>query len=821
MLNGTVSYGSDASTGIIIRIDNAIDLHNRTTLDVGSGTARQNGAIGETGGSFGFTKTGAGTLTLFGANTYTGGTTVAAGILRIGTGGALGSGVMAFTGDGAFGVDSTRALTNNISIGNGVSGTLGAASGQTLTLNGASLVVGTGSTIRFGSSADRGTVVLAQAAVTVAAGGTFEVVRGILQAGSPGLLSSFTSHAAATKVGTGATLDLNGFATVVNNLSGNGTVATGGGALSLSGTGNFSGVINGAGTLSFSGATVLTGTSTYTGASTLGGGTLSVDGSIASSNLTVNSGGTLGGNGTVGNTAINAGAALAPGNSIGLLTVQGNLAFASASSYMVEVSPANADRVNVTGLATLGGAAIKPSFAAGAYVGKQYTILHADGGVSGTFGTEIDTNLPANFHTALSYDANNAYLNLILTFGIPGGLNVSQQNVGDALTNFFNSTGGIPAAFASLSAANLTQVSGQSATGAQQATFGAMNLFMGLISDPFIEGRGETAAGAAAFASEHDGANAYAASTRPRSGSERDAYAAMHRKAPLVETLAQRWSVWAAGFGGSQTTDGNAALGSNSATSRVFGTAAGADYRFSPRTIGGFALAGGGTTFSVANGGWGRSDLFQAGAFIRHTAGSAYLSGALAYGWQDITADRTLTVDGIDRLRAEFKANAVSGRAEGGYRFIAPVAGGVLGVTPYAAAQVTSFGLPAYAESVISGAGTFALAYGSRSVTDTRSELGLRTDKSYAMPNALLTLRSRVAWSHDYNPDRSIAATFQTLPGASFVVNGASQAPDAALTTGSAELKWMNGWSATATFEGEFSHVTRSYAGKGAVRYAW
>ena len=75
--------------------------------------------------------------------------------------------------------------------------------------------------------------------------------------------------------------------------------------------------------------------------------------------------------------------------------------------------------------------------------------------------------------------------------------------------------------------------------------------------------------------------------------------------------------------------------------------------------------------------------------------------------------------------------------------------------------------------------------------------------------------------THDYDPDRNIAATFQTLPGASFVVNGAAQAPDSALTTASAEMKWSNGWTAAATFEGEFSNVTQSYAGKGVVRYAW
>jgi uncharacterized protein with beta-barrel porin domain len=85
--------------------------------------------------------------------------------------------------------------------------------------------------------------------------------------------------------------------------------------------------------------------------------------------------------------------------------------------------------------------------------------------------------------------------------------------------------------------------------------------------------------------------------------------------------------------------------------------------------------------------------------------------------------------------------------------------------------------------------------------------------------------RGDLAWTaglaHDYNSDRNIGATFQALPGASFVVNGAMQARDSALTTASAEVKWRNGWSAAATFEGEFSDVTRSYAGKAVVRYSW
>jgi uncharacterized protein with beta-barrel porin domain len=569
---------------------------------------------------------------------------------------------------------------------------------------------------------------------------------------------------------------------------------------------------------------------------TLGGtvdiGTANLPPLTNNATLTVTTGGTLFGTGTVGASNgifINSGGVVQGGvpGGFGTLNLIGNLTFNSGGILSTTIAPSGASLVNVTGTATLGGATVKAIYANGSYISKQYTILTA-GSVSGMFSSLVNTNLPSNFTPTLSYDLTHAYLDLTLNFTPPtspnfgGGLNGNQQNVGNALTNFFNTTGSIPAVFGTLTPAGLTQASGESATGSQQTTFQAMTQFLGTLLDPFIGGRGEgpaAGAGATPFAEEFDSVSGYAADARKRSKRERDAYA-MFTKAPLAKTYDPRWSVWAAGFGGSQTTDGNATLGSNTATSRLGAVAVGADYRFSPDTIAGFALAGGGTNFSVANGGTGRSDLFQAGAFIRHTAGPAYISAALAYGWQDITTDRTVTIAGLDRLHAEFNANAYSGRVEGGYRFVTPWIGGI-GITPYAAGQFTTFDLPAYAESVLAGSNNFALAYGSKSVTDTRSELGIRTDKSFAMQSAILTLRGRAAWAHDYNPDRNIAATFQTLPGASFVVGGAAQAHESALTTASAELKWQNGWSAAATFEGEFSNVTRSYAGKGVVRYTW
>ena len=523
----------------------------------------------------------------------------------------------------------------------------------------------------------------------------------------------------------------------------------------------------------------------------------------------------LGGTGTVGSFTMTSGGTFAPGNGTPgtSMTVSGNLAFQSGAIYLVQVNPATSSFANVTGTATLGGATVNAVFANGNFISKQYTILTATGGVSGTFNPAVVSNNP-NLSGTLSYSANDVFLNEKLVFAVPGGLNQNQQAVGNALTNFFNTTGGIPVTFGALTSAGLTQASGELATGSQQTTFDAMGLFMGLMTDPFMNrGAGANATpGAAGYAQEGDGASAYAGSQRT------DAFA-MFTKAPPAP-FEQHWSVWSGGFGGSQSTEGNATTGSNNTTSNVYGTAVGADYLFSPNTIAGFALAGGGTNFSVNGSGSGHSDLFQAGAYIRHTEGAAYVAAALAYGWQDITTNRTVSIAGSDMLRAEFNANAYSGRVEGGYRFVAPWTGGV-GITPYAAAQFTTFDLPSYAESALSGSSAFALAYGAKDVTDTRSELGIRTDKSFLVPDGILTLRTRFAWAHDYDPDRSIAATFQSLPGASFVVNGAAQASDSALTTASIEMKWKNGWSAAATFEGEFSDVTSSYAGKGVVRYQW
>ena len=144
-----------------------------------------------------------------------------------------------------------------------------------------------------------------------------------------------------------------------------------------------------------------------------------------------------------------------------------------------------------------------------------------------------------------------------------------------------------------------------------------------------------------------------------------------------------------------------------------------------------------------------------------------------------------------------------------------------IGVTPYAAGQFTTFKLPAYAETVVSGSNTFALAYGARDVTDTRSELGLRADKSLAMANGILTLRGRAAWAHDFNPDRVVGATFQALPGASFVVNGARAAARLRAHHRLRRNEMAQRLVGRGKLRGRVLRRDALIAGKGTVRYAW
>jgi YVTN family beta-propeller protein/autotransporter-associated beta strand protein len=572
------------------------------------------------------------------------------------------------------------------------------------------------------------------------------------------------------------------------------------------------------------GTLILSGSGTYAGPTAINAGTLEVDGSIANtSSVTVNSGATLSGTGTVDpvTTTIMSGGTLAPGsaaNPTGTLTIAGNLAFQSGALYVVQVTPSAAASTIVTGAATLTGAAVNAQFASGTYLTKQFTILTAAGGLAGTtFAGLTNVNLPAGFTDSLSYSGNSVFLNLTATLGAigTGGLNQNQQNVANGLNNFFNSGGALPPAFVNVFGLTggalgnaLTQLDGEAATGGERAVFQLTNQFLTLMLDPFVNGRGNVGGA---------GGPALGFAPEQRDNLPPDialAYASILTKAP-PPSFEQRWTAWGSAYGGANNAKGDPAIGSNNTTASTFGFAGGMDYHLTPYTVVGFALAGAGTNWGLANAlGGGRSDALQAGAYGISWLGPAYIAGALSFSNHWFTTNRSALGDA---LTANFVGQGYGARLESGYRYAVLPA---FAVTPYGAAQFQDFHTPAYSETETTGGG-LGLAFASMNATDVRSELGARFDDPTVVYGKPLILFGRLAWAHDFVSNPLLSAAFQALPGGTFTVNGAPIPRDSALTTAGAQLFLTPQWTLLAKFEGEFARSSQTYAGTGTVRYAW
>ena len=784
-------------------------------VTLGAGTLTTGGDNSDTtfsgpiSGSGGLTKEGSGIFTLSGTNSYTGATNLNSGTLQAGAASTF-----------AAGSAHTVALGATLDLNN-FDQTIGSLAGAGIvTLGSATLTTGGDNTsTTFSGSVDGSGGLIKQGSGTFTLSGTTtytgptSVSAGILQAGA----ANAFAPASAFTVAPAATLDLNGFDQTIASLAGDGNVTLGAGTLTTGGDNTdttFSGAISGTGGLikDGSGTFILAGTSTYSGPTSLNTGVLIVTGSIANSPVTVQSGATLGGIGTVGPTTILSGGMLSPGNSIGTLNVNGALTFNSGSIYVVEVSPASADQTAATGAATLAGT-VQATFQAGTYGVTTYTIVSSSGR-TGTFDALTTTGVPPGFAASLNYTATDAELMLELAIGVGAGLNGNQQNVANALNTYFNKGNAIPANFYplfGLTGGNLqyalTQLSGEVATGARRGAMQMMSGFLGLMIDPFVHGRDGGGGSALGFANPQD-----IPAEIKRVFAQVLPAAAVDAPAPFE----RRWGVWGSGFGGIGTAGGDASIGSHDTTASDYGFAAGVDYRLSPDSVMGVAIAGGGTHWETGSGlGEGNSGAIQGGVYGATRFGPAYVAASLGFANHWMTTDRYAFAG--DHLRASFIAQSFGGRLEGGYRFGTPLGG----IAPYAAVQAQRFHTPAYSESDLTGGG-FGLAYNSKNATDTRAEVGARFERAVALhTGALLMLRSRLAWAHDWVTDPSLAASFQALPGSSFTVNGAAPVKNAALASAGAEVRLGNGVTLAAKFDGEFASQSQTYAGTGRVRYMW
>ncbi|MGZ2453211.1 outer membrane autotransporter protein [Rhizobium ruizarguesonis] len=196
--------------------------------------------------------------------------------------------------------------------------------------------------------------------LTVTGGGVFSLLANSIYTGETQIdfgsglaLSGAGAIANSSRVVADGVFDVSSATTpTIQSLAGSGTVVLGAQTLTVANANDtFAGVIGGTGGLTVTGGNqMLSGVNTYTGTTTVSGGRLAVNGSITSA-LTTSGTGILGGIGTIFGDVTNGGT-IAPGNSIGTLTIAGNYTGSGGTLEIETVLGGDAspsDRLVVTG----------------------------------------------------------------------------------------------------------------------------------------------------------------------------------------------------------------------------------------------------------------------------------------------------------------------------------------------------------------------------------------------------------------------------------------------------------------------------------------
>jgi autotransporter-associated beta strand protein len=423
----TLQIGNGGATGSV-----AGNIFNNSINSSGlifnhSGGASFAGVISGPGN---VTKLGAGTLSLTGANSYTGTTTVSAGALQIGAGGTSGSLVSNVVDNSNLIFNRSDAATYaGVISGTGIVTKLSA---NTLTLTGESTLTGlttiSAGILDLGGGGATGSIAgnIATNAVlqfnhsngAFYGGDTSGTGSVVILNGSLGF-SGALNHTGGTTINAGTTLQELTSASIAGNVTNNGVLSFANGDVNT-----YAGVISGTGQLTvIVGTLTLTGNNTYTGVTSIlaSPAVLLVNGNNLASPVNLTSG-RLGGTGTVGPITATGGT-VAPGNSPGILTTNSNLSFNAAATFNVEIGGTTAgtqyDRLIFLGsTASLGGGNLTGSLINGFIPapGTQFTIMSApDGGIfSGQFAQGNSVTISGR-QFSIAYNAGS----VVLTAGAP------------------------------------------------------------------------------------------------------------------------------------------------------------------------------------------------------------------------------------------------------------------------------------------------------------------------------------------------------------------------------------------------------------------
>jgi T5SS/PEP-CTERM-associated repeat protein/autotransporter-associated beta strand protein len=823
--SGTLRVGSGGPAGIV----------DVATITGGSGTAAVQ--FNHTGtASFAFTlagslsvaKSGAGTSTLAGNNTYTGGTTVSGGVLAYTGTSNLGSGTMTVAG-GELQVLSGGQLTT----GTGFVGVTGTGSGI-------AVVDGTGSSWTVNGDLHLGDY------IPVPVGGT------------PGTLR--VTDNASVQVNGQLELDING----VIELGAGGKVQATGGMQSVAGTvrllantdfwvpdvqissisltfdtngfsGAYDGVISGTGPLAKRGAGVLTltGNSTHTGNTFVHEGSLIVNGTLASPNVTVQSGAALGGTGTLGGlVVVEAGGTLAPGTaaSTGVITLGGlNLNAGSTTRLRIKGTTPGTDydQITVTGSAALGGTL---DLVFGGFVpedGDSFVLLTAGGGLGGSTFDTVTDNLGAALQLSIVYTATDVGAGIssvpqVAVEQLPFagfGATPNQRAVGRGLDGLFGDKGttdlirtlntlneeALREALAQLSPEELAALSRL----AFQQFQGQFNAFNNRFAELRNGGPAISVAGIRLY--DPSGSMQLNPQTLLADTGLENVQGVLMKKLEEPVAAENRWGLYLDGTGTFTDIDGDGNGDGYDFTAG--GMTLGTDYRINDNVIAGFQA------------GYTHTDADFGGAGGDMDADSANFG--LTLGWMGNQGTYAHALVGGSYHSFETERNVLGQKATGetdGLGFnTAVVIGHEFGfgqdkafkMGPEAALKYSWLNVDEYTEKDALG----ALTIQEQTPDSLKSRLGWRMSYNGNIGKVRLMPWFYAGWEHEYlDAGQSVAAAFPGSPASGFTVQGVEVARDSAVLGVGITAGLTENVSAKLSYDTEVSEDLLSQSVNGAVR---
>ncbi|MHA3903110.1 autotransporter outer membrane beta-barrel domain-containing protein [Castellaniella sp. WN] len=448
-----------------------------------------------------------------------------------------------------------------------------------------------------------------------------------------------------------------------------------------------------------------------------------------------------------------------PGNALGQVSLAGDYHQASGAAYDAGVVPGSpvADLIHVDGTATIDNGAILNVLRHGSApitIDAHYTVLTADGGVSGTYVVTGDTRISAFYALVAEYDAKNVYLNGVRT-----------RSFADAgwTPNQIASAGGLeslPAGNPLRDAIELLQTDAEARTAFDQVS-GEIHASAraALIEDSRFIRIAVNDRMRAAFGDV--GASTVPVMTYGADGAK--------PAAPTTAGLA----VWGQGFGswGRASSDGNAARLDRSISGFFFGADAPmfGTWRFG--AVAGYSH----TDFDARDRhSSGSSDNYHVGLYGGTAWGDLAFRTGAAYTWHDIATNRGVTFPGFsDRAKGGYDAATAQFFGELGYGFNA----GRTRFEPFANFAYVRL----HADGVAEKGGMAALVSPSADIDTTFTTAGLRVSTAVDVGGASLTANGMLGWRHAFG-DMTHLLTMRFAGGGDvFSIGGVPVARDAAV----------------------------------------